>query len=50
MEEKNYLQFRCNDDLPILLANLAHEKLINKLDIEAAKEVFIKSLGLGDEK
>ena len=43
------LNFRVGEDLPIILANIAREKLIYKLDPQGAIDVFKDSLGIESE-
>lgn len=43
------LNFRVGDNLPIILANIAQEKLIYKLDPQGAIDVFRDSLGIDND-
>lgn len=43
------LNFRIGEDLPIILANIAQERLVYKLDPQSSLEVFKESLGIEDD-
>ena len=48
MEKDNYLNFRVGENFPKLIANIAQEKLLYKLDIDGALGVFSKCLQIED--
>ena len=48
MEKDNYLHFSVGENFPKLIANIAQEKLLYKLDIEGALGVFSKCLQIED--